>query len=214
MLKQFNGAAIAFFLAVTITAPGCVVSSGVTPVSHTKPYQQRDALASAVDAVEAAPWPQPESISLFGRITGSDSANRVSRNDALAAYVNQLSGGESGVIRLKSDVSENLRAAAALNAMGLSVANSPQLSIHDVELIEGAIKALRENRHIYTAAAKELKKRGAPVDDHTIGAMRDSYGDAIRTLGDTADILADRLDADNTGAFAAAPAGPAANAEE
>ncbi len=144
-------------------------------------------LADAAKAVEFAPWPKPEPASFIVRMTGVGGNDRVSRDDAVAAYLLEL---------------ENLAAADRLDQTAREALRAPRHSKNDIALIEAAIQTLREHRHIYADAGKELKKRGFDVSDEALDALRDEFRLAVKTLGKTADALADQIDEDRSATYA------------
>ena len=186
-----------------IFSAGCaVLPSKSSSTSHLKaPVAERDMLADAARAVEAAPWPKPERVSLFARVNGGGKAS-VSRSDAIAAYVGDLQPAGARFARLEADARANLAAAERLNLAALQSAEAPRLAMNDVVLIEDAIRALRDHRDIYASAARELEKIGEPVDDERINMLRAEFRDAVKTLGDAADLLAERIKRDRSATFA------------
>ena len=198
----FNcGMAAAFFL----LSGGCAVLP-VKSHADLKPNSvvgERDALAAAADGVEAAPWPKPEPVSFISRIAGGSSGERVTRSDAIAAYVDALYVNEGRLTKLLSDARNNLARAAELDELAQAAAFAPRLSVNDIAILESAIQTLREHRQIYAAAARELAKRGEYVDPSQIDAIRDAYQNAIRALGETADQLAERIENDRSETYAA-----------
>lgn len=163
---------------------------------------ERDNLAVAAQAVEATPWPKPENVSFVTRITGGG-GDRVTRSEAVDAYVDSLQPTGARFQKLASDAWRNLAAADRLNLVAVNAVNAPRLSMNDVVVIEGAIQALRENRAIYAEAAKDLEKAGEPVNEHECDAIHDAYASAIKALGDTADLLAERIENNRSETFAA-----------
>ena len=199
---MFNcGMAAAFLL----LSGGCAVlpAKSHADLKPTKVVGERDTLAEAADRVDAAPWPKPEPVSFISRIAGASSDARVTRTDAVAAYVDALYVSDGRLVQLVSDARDNLARAETLNDLAQAAAFAPRLSVNDIAVLESAIRTLRENRQIYAAAAKELAKRGEYVDPSQIDAIRDAYKDAIRALGETADQLAERIENDRSETYAA-----------
>lgn len=163
---------------------------------------ERDHLAQAVAAVADTPWPKPQSVSLISRITGAGGGERITFSDAVAAYVDAIYASEKRSFMLISDAQSNLADAAMLNDAAMAAVDAPRLSMNDVRLLEGAIQTLRENRRVYEAAAEKLEQRGAAVDPMVLEGISDRYSLAIRTLGEAADQLAERIENDRSRTFA------------
>ncbi len=164
---------------------------------------ERDLLVDAARDVEAAPWPKPEPVSIIARITGGAEDDRVSHSDAVEIYVTALQPAGLRFERLSLDARDNLDAAARLSRIADNAIISPRVTMNDVVTVENAIQALREHRKIYTGAARQLEKLGEPVDEDQIDAIRTAYSASIRSLGNTADMLADRIEKDRTETIAA-----------
>lgn len=162
---------------------------------------ERDMLADAALAVETAPWPKRDSVS-FVSLLGASDETRLSRAQAIAIYLDDLRPHGARFDRMAVDARANLQAADRLNQIAQNSVSSPRLSMNDVAAIEGAIKALRENRQTYVGAAKQLEKAGEVVDAQQMHAIRDAYKLAIKELGRTADALADQIERDRSETYA------------
>ncbi|MEZ5892382.1 MAG: hypothetical protein R3C58_04460 [Parvularculaceae bacterium] len=168
---------------------------------------ERDMLADAALAVETAPWPKPQTISLVSRITGAEGDDRVTRSDAVEIYVGALRPAGARFEQLSLDARANINAAARLEDAARNALTAPRLTMNDVVMVETAIQALRENRQIYFAAARQIEKSGEAVDGAALDGIREGYAVAIHDLGEAADAIADRIERDRTENFAApAPA--------
>jgi hypothetical protein len=187
---------------VLLLAGGCAVRPANSITQFKYPAAQRDMLADAAKAVETAPWPKPEPASILVRMTGVGGNDRVSRDDAVAAYLLELEASGAGFVRLSQDARLNLAAAERLDQTAREALRAPRHSMNDIALIETAIQTLREHRHIYADAGKELKKRGFDVSDDALDALRDDFRLAVKTLGKTADVLADQIDEDRSATYA------------
>lgn len=189
-------AALAFLLG------GCAIGPSKTTTNLNAPAAiERDLLIEAAGAVDYAPWPKPEPVSIVSRITGGG-GDRVTRSDAVEAYIAGLAPAGAKFSSLASDADANLDAAARLNQVAQNTLSAPRLSVHDVVVVEDAIKALRDNRQIYLTAARELKNHDEPVDSDRLQAIRDRYARAIKDLGQTADMLAERVDDNRSQTYA------------
>jgi hypothetical protein len=168
---------------------------------------EHDQLANAALAVETTPWPRPEAVSFVSRITGADDSERVTRSEATEIYVDALKPAGDRFSQLSLDARSNLLAAENLLRAADNALAAPRLTSGDVAVIESAIQALRENRQIYTSAARHIEKAGEPVDNDQLEILRDDYAAMIRSLGRSADALAERIDDDRNESYAA-PAKP------
>lgn len=163
---------------------------------------ERDLLADAALAVETAPWPKQDSVSFVSRITGAADQSRLTRAQTISIYLDDLQPDGARFGQLAFDARANLSAADRLNRVAQNAVTSPRLSMNDVSAVERAIKALRENRQIYVAAARQLEKVGEPVDEAQMDAIRDAFKVSIKDLGKTADALADQIERDRSETFA------------
>ena len=135
-------------------------------------------------------------------LLGAADETRLSRAQAIAIYLDDLQPDGARFSQLAVDARANLNAADRLNHIAQNAVSSPRLSMSDVAAIEGAIKALRENRQTYVGAAKQLAKAGEVVDAAQMHAIRDAYKLAIKDLGRTADALADQIERDRSETYA------------
>jgi hypothetical protein len=147
---------------------------------------------------------------MFSRIIGGGDKG-LSRHDVVEIYVAALRPEGSRFYQLTADAKSNLAAAYQLERTAVQAAEAPRLSMNDVVIIEGAIQSLREQRQIFRAAAKALKKEGETINDDHLREIRDDYGLVIKSLGKTADMLADRIDEDVSATFARPDRGTVSN---
>lgn len=196
MLKAFRARALGLGVCVLFVAAGGCAGIPLVPTSSSSlntPSVERDHLAEAVRAVKVTPWPAPEKVSFASRITGAKDEKRVTRSDAIEAYLDTLQPMGARFPKLAGDARANLAAADALLAKADNARHAQRLSMNDVAIIEGAIQALRENGQIYVAAAKVLEKSGEPVDRDQLADIRTAYRDAVKALGESADAVADQV---------------------
>lgn len=203
MFRDSKGVRLISVIGITLILGACAVIPNQSQTSfRTSPVAERDYLRQAVADVKAAPWPKPQQVSFISRMTGGGGEDRVTRSDAVEAYVADIQHAVDPVQKLKNDASANLIAADRLQDAAINALASSRHAMNDVALVEEAIIALRENGQIYVAAAKSLKKSGALTDEATIDVLRDEYRSAVRRLGETADILAEQLEHDQSQTFA------------
>jgi hypothetical protein len=182
---------------------GCAVLPGTSGATSKKlQVAERDVLADAVARVESAPWPKPQAVSFFSRISGGGGNVRVQKSDSIEAYLDQLHSRGPGFRQLKYDAGVNLVAADRLEHTALKSLTASRRSMNDVVLVETAIQALRENWQIYFETADALKKSGEVIDDNELNALQDDYRRAIKDLGDIADMLAEAIERDRSKIFA------------
>ena len=199
---QVTRSVLVFF--ALFTATGCVfgpAQSDTSQYSYKTPIAERDLLAEAAEQVGIAPWPKPQSVSLFSRIAGGGDEARFTKSDAVAHYVDALVA-NGGFDRLTRDAGATLAAAEALNLAALEVMEAPRHSMNDVVLIETAIQTLREHRQIYDEAGEKIEKHGLAIDDAALEEISDEFRQSVKTLGKTADLLADHIDEDRTATYA------------
>lgn len=158
----------------------------------------REALRAAAANVADAPWPKPTSSSLAERLAGMEpEGDKLSRDDAVDAYVEALSEKPDAENRLMADADRHILAARALNEVAEAACESAAPQMADVALLEDAIADLRETRAIYVASLKEIDG-----DKLNIELVKRSFDDVIKTLGDVADDLANNAVKKNSRNFA------------
>jgi hypothetical protein len=158
----------------------------------------REALRAAAANVADAPWPKPTSSSLAERLAGAEpEGDELSRDDAVAAYVEALSGKPDAENRLMADADRHILAARTLNEVAEAACESVAPRMADVALLEDAIADLRETRAIYVASLKEIDG-----DKLNIELVKRSFDDVIKSLGDVADDLANNAVKKNSRNFA------------
>ncbi|NWG92084.1 MAG: hypothetical protein HXY21_06195 [Parvularculaceae bacterium] len=181
----FRRLAAAIILA--LSAGGCsTVIKSERAVVDKGGEADRAALRAAAANVADAPWPKPTSSSLAERLAGAEpEGDKLSRDDAVAAYVETLSETPDAENRLMADADRHILAARALNEVAKAACESAAPQMADVALLEDAIADLRETRAIYVASLKEIDG-----DKLNIELVKRSFDDVIKTLGDVADDLA------------------------
>ena len=162
---------------------------------------ERNLLADAARAVDNGPWPKSQPVSFLSKLTGGDDSEGVSRADAVADYVGGLPEG-ARFARLIADAGQDLETAERFNLLALHAMGAPRLTMNDVSLVENAIQTVRDHRQTFLAAAKEVEKRGETVDKDQVALIRDAYSHSIKSLGEAADLLADRIDRDLSETYA------------
>lgn len=166
------------------------------------PVAERDLLADAARAVENAPWPKPDTVSFLSRMTGGAGEDKLSRDDAVKIYVSKIGATGAPFERLVSDAGSNLAAADRFNLIALHAMGAPRLAMSDIARVEETIQTLREHRLIFADAARKLEKEGETVDGAKVEEIRNAYAHTIKSLGETADLLADRIERDRTSTYA------------
>ncbi len=187
-MKGGQPATRALCAAVFLLLGGCAI--GGASQTMTAPVAERDLLVEAARDVERTKWRAPEPAPVLAWITGGDD-DRFTKSDAVAFYVNILpAAGRFNA--LLADADRKMADAERFHVVAVNAAAAPRVSTRDIALVEECIRALREQRDIYTAAAKKLEAAGDPVDDEQVDQMRRRFSNIVRALGDAADDLADR----------------------
>lgn len=187
--------------AVFLCLGGCAIGGGAEVI--TAPAVERDLLAEAARDVSRTKWRAPEPAPMLSWITG-DGKDRFTKSDAIAFYIDVLPERER-FSALIADADRTLFDAERLHSVAAASVDGPGVSSGDIALVEECIRALREQRDIYTATAGKLEDAGDVVDDQQVSQMRRRFGAVVRALGDAADDLAERHDEDRK-AIVAAPA--------
>ncbi len=194
------------FVILTISAVclnGCatVVMSGGAAAVHAS--ADREVLKMAAADVAAVAWPKPQSVSMGERLAGigGASSEKITKKDAIAAYVGALNTARDPHAALLEDARKQLASADALNEAARDVATAARPSMKDVATVEAAIGFLRQSRDIYLAsltdiiADRETRLASAKL-------LRADFNAVIREIGAAADVIADRVAADRTQTFA------------
>ena len=189
---------------------GCAVipfqsSENLEPVSAA----ERDVLAQAARAVEKTPWPKPEPVSLFSRMTGGGD-DRFTKADAVDFYLDVLPEGPAGITEVFTELQANIASARELDRAADTAIYSSRPSANDIATVETAIHALLENRKIFNATLQQLAKDQAGDYDTEIENADNEFKTVIQSLGSTADRLAERIEEDRSRAYAK-PSGETGN---
>ncbi len=203
MFRGFRGVRLIGFIGLVSIIGGCAIIPQKSIISHREaPIAERDYLTEAVSDVKAAPWPKPQQVSFVARLAGGGGKARVTRSDAIDAYLVSIQTTADPIQKLQNDARANLAAADRLDRAAVNAISASRLSMNDVALIEDAILALREHGQIYTAAVRTLKRNGVAVGDTTLDGLRRDYHTVIKQLGKTADRLAEQIEHDRSQTFA------------
>lgn len=204
VLTEFRGVRLIGVACLVSIIGGCAIIPQNSQTSYYReaPIAERDYLSEAVSDVKVAPWPKPQQVSFVTRIAGGGGKARVTRSDAIDAYLVSIQTASDPMQKLANDAHENLAAADRLDRAAVNAMSASRLSMNDVALVEDAIVALREHGQIYTASVKSLKRNGIAVDEASLVALRKEYHAVIKQLGKTADRLAEQVEHDRTQTFA------------
>ncbi len=193
---QARGVLIAAIAALFANGCATVVATGTSVATTTV---QRDALRNAAADVEEVNWPQPASASLSERLSGIFTASdeRITRKDAVKAYLARLGATPQPAAALENDVEDQLAAARALVEATHEASRSVRPTMSDIGVVENVIAVLRQSQSIYLDAAAAVA-----VDEEAARALRraikEDFAAAIDAVGEAADLLADRVAADRT----------------
>lgn len=150
--------------------------------------EERAALREAAAEMAKAPWPKTTSSTLSERLAGTASdADEMSRDDAVDVYLRALAEKDDAQAALLADADRHVASARAFAAAAQEASQAPDPRLSDVSLVEDAISTLRETRAIYVASLKKLDG-----DEQEIDAVKSSFDDLIKSLGDVADDLAEK----------------------
>jgi hypothetical protein len=200
-------------VALSLLASGCasvkIVSgpetSSVLTSSTIKPSKpsrsERAALLAATRKVQETPWPRIEKASLSDRMVGAlfggdkqeRDSNSVTRDEAVAIYVERLNRQPSPVSALMQDANQCLTNARHLAESGRVASTSITPRDNDIALLEEAIGDIRQSRDIYLAAMKKLRNNGESLSRDEIKDMKHAFTQTIADLGITADAIHDKI---------------------
>ena len=173
--------------AAALAAAGCSTVIKTKAADDAAGAAERSALVEAAATTAWAPWPKPSSSSLAERLAGGEKETvRVSRAEAVDAYVEQLSAMDDAQGALISDAGRHLQAMASLKAAAETAFEGANARLSDVALIEDAISDLRETRSVYVAALKKIDG-----EKEIVSRLKRDFDDGIKALGDVADDLAE-----------------------
>ena len=160
---------------------------------------QRIALQQAAAQVAEVKWPKPTTVSMTDRLIGAISVpdDRVTKKDAVGAYVAMLHATDDAYQALLQDARDQLVAAAALVAAAEGALGAVRPAMSDVGIVEGSIVDLRQSRDIYLASL-ELVSLDKDTRRSTGRILRDDFDQAIKEVGNAADSLADQIAKDRT----------------
>jgi len=188
-----------------LMVPGCTTVLSINGSSAKQEISvERIAFKEAAADVSATKWPKPEKISLSRRLAGvtGTAEPRVSKADAVNAYVSSLSQADEPVAILISDADRHLDAARRLVVHAEAATGAIRPTMSDVAMLERAIADLRQCREIYVAAVKILPAGEAGSQRVHLASLRADFGQVIRDIGVAADTLADKAADDETKTFA------------
>lgn len=168
---------------------------------------EREALIEAAAAISETKWPEPDSMSWRARIAHIGEP-RVSKSDAARVYLASLETEGDRYGKILADAAQHLRAAEGMTRAAANAASSVRPVMADISVVEEAIGDLRQARDIYVECLETLEEQGEPIGQQYVSDLKSQFDNAIRELGEAADILADRVAADQTKTFAAPSALP------
>lgn len=177
----------AIIAAAAFLAAGCSTVIKTTGAESMADAPQRAALVDAARKTAKAPWPKPSSSSLAVVLAGGEpSGPKVTRTDAIDAYVASLGATGEAKMRLIADVGRHIEAAGALKAAADAACDSSASRLSDVSLLEDAISDLRETRAIYAASFKKIGGEKFAIEE-----VKRQFDDMLKELGETADRMAE-----------------------
>lgn len=173
--------------AMTLAAFGCSTVIKTSSQDDEGSLAERAALVEAAAQAAWSPWPKPSSSSIAERLAGGDPRpERISRDDAIEAYVSILKNSPDSAAALMNDVSRHLAAAQNLKFAVEEACDSQAARLSDVAIIEDAIADLRETRTIYLASLKKIDG-----EKSLVALVKRDFDTALKDLGEVADELAE-----------------------
>lgn len=168
-----------------------------TDVSSRAGHSERQALAEAVAALKATPWPEVEKTPLTTRMVSvlfgaEHETTGVTRDDALQAYVADATLESRPAATVIAHADTTLAAARQVAETGRSAAQSVNPDTDDVAALEGAINDIRFSRDMYLSALKRLEDDGHDIPMGQADIIRAAFSQTIEDIGSTADIVAAR----------------------
>jgi hypothetical protein len=188
-LRKFRWARAdrAIIAAAVFATAGCSTVIKTTGSESAVDAPQRAALIDAARMTAQAPWPKPSSSSLAEVLAGGEQAGpKVTRDDAIDAYVASLGASGEAKIRLIADVGRHIEAAEALKAAAEAACDTSASRLSDVSLLEDAISDLRETRAIYAASFKKIGGEKFAIEE-----VKRQFDDTLKALGEAADRMAE-----------------------
>lgn len=184
---------------LAISAAGCsTVIRSETAIDEDAGAVERAALKNAAFDLAKTKWPKPSTSSFAERLSGADVAGeKVSRGDAVDAYLALLSTSDDAEGVLMADADRHLELAGALNDVAELACDGSRLRLSDVALLEDAIADLRETRSIYVASIRKLDG-----DKDNVDRLKQTFDSVIKDLGEVADELADKATKQSAAGFA------------
>lgn len=177
---------------------GCVFSSNdsfSSSPSYTSEVDRELAteLVSAAVALDAAPWPKPDSVSIQELFSGAG-PQRISVDEAMSLYAMNLQDGANAWLRLEEDVAGVINAAERVALAADAVTASSVVSERELSIVEGAIQTLGENKMIVLGASAELADAIGRADGNQMKKIKTDFNRAIANLKISADQIATQLD--------------------
>lgn len=178
---------LAVLAAAAFAVSGCSTVIKTSTGEEQGRSAERAALEAAAADLAAAPWPKPSSSSITEILAGQAAPGaRISRGDAVDAYVATLASAADAQAALFFDAARHLEAAGALRNAAEIACGSARPRFSDVALVEAAIADLGETRAIYVSSMKKID-----ADDDSVAKLKRDFDGAIKALGAAADQLAD-----------------------
>ncbi len=165
-------------------------------------YSERVALLEATEALSDQPWGEADESGMMSVLFGKGRDNQADRlvEDYLATA---KADGADPVLIVMQDMHTSLANARHVAEAGRQavVAITPVAS--DITMLEDAIGEARECRDMYVKALKMLDRRGANITRDEVRDVRDAFSQTIADIGQTADLVAERVsEEDGKGRYA------------
>lgn len=200
---------LACISALAATMTGCAsvqLGKGAEEAAVLEPVHEREAMADALERLEANPWDEQEAEQGPALMTVLFGGSGPSPQDEAKAYLSGLEvkqAAKPGAVR--RDVDVTLAAAWNMVDAGRAASTSVQPKLADVRMVEEAITEARHCRLVYAQAMTLMARDGLDVAREDVVYVKDEFTRAIIELGRTADSLSKRMDSPGPAALAAQP---------
>ncbi len=200
---------LACISALAATMTGCAsvqLGKGEETAALMEPVQEREAMADALELLEANPWDEQEAEQGPALMTVLFGGSGPSPKDEAKAYLSSLEVHEEAKpAAVRRDVDVTLAAAWHMVDAGRAASASVKPKLSDVRMVEEAITEARHCRLVYAQAMTLMAKDGLDVAREDVLYVKDEFTRAIIELGRTADSLSKRMDSPGPAALAAQP---------
>lgn len=193
---------------VKVSMPGLGGDTAELPNAHS----ERVALYDAASALADQPWGQVDDTGLVNVLFGT--IKETERDRVLEQYVSTVRvSAADPVTAIIADADSSLGHARRVAEAGRQAMHSMQPVGSDISTLEEAIAEARECRKMYVRALQALQDDGADVRDEDVDMIRDAFTQTITDIGETADMVAERVALGDQRDRLALPSNPVASVD-